>query len=239
VGDFVEGSFLSASLPVMLGLMTAVALRLRDERRRAEQAQLTASRLEVELLKKNLQPHFLMNTLTALTEVIEQNPGAASTLIDDLATELRTLSRMSGDKRVTLAEEIELCRVHLRVMSVRTGVAWSLVADEVDENAVVPPAIFLTLIENAFVHQRPAAKEVAFRLRMERRADEVRYFFVSPGEVKPLETVRVSGGTGLRYVKARLEESFSGRWTFEHHASADGWETVITVRAAADGDLRA
>jgi LytS/YehU family sensor histidine kinase len=217
----------------MLGLLSAVALRVRDERVKAEQAQLTAARLEVELLKKNLQPHFLMNTLTALTEVIEQNPGAASALIDDLATEFRTLARMSGEKQVTLAEEIELCRVHLRVMSVRTGVAWRLVADEVDENAPVPPAIFLTLIENAFVHQRPAGKAAAFRLTMAVDGGGVRYTFVSPGEVQPVKTVRVSGGTGLRYVKARLEESFPGRWMFAHRAVAEGWETVIAVRIAA------
>ncbi len=235
LGNFVEGSFLPATMPAMLGLLSAVALRVRDERRKAEQAQLTAARLEVELLKKNLQPHFLMNTLTALTEVIEQNPGAAAALINDLAMELRTLSRMSGDKRVTLGEEIELCRVHLRLMSVRTGVAWSLAADEVDENAVVPPAIFLTLIENAFVHQRVTGREAAFRLKMEMRDDATRYTFVSPGEVKPAETVRVSGGTGLRYVRARLEESFPGRWTFAHHAVPGGWETVISVRAEVPG----
>lgn len=220
------------TLPAMFGLLSAAALRVRDERRQAEQAQLTAARLEVELLKKNLQPHFLMNTLTALGEVIEQNPGAAVALIDDLATEFRTLARMSGEKQVTLAEEIDLCRVHLRVMSVRTGVTLRLTTWGVDETARVPPAMFLTLIENAFVHQRPTAAEGMFRLGMELVAGGVRYVFTSPGEVRSAETVRVAGGMGLRYVRARLEESFPGRWTFAHRAVPDGWETTIVVRGA-------
>jgi hypothetical protein len=33
----------------------------------------------------------------------------------------------------------------------------------------------------------------------------------------------------LKYVKARLEESFSGQWSFSHGAVADGWETVIDL----------
>jgi len=53
-----------------------------------------------ELLKKNLQPHFLMNTLAVLTEVVEQNPTVAARLIEDLAEEFRTVARVSAEKLV-------------------------------------------------------------------------------------------------------------------------------------------
>ena len=54
---------------------------------------------------------FLMNTLTALSQVIEEKPAAAVSLIADLAAEIRSLSRFSGEKLVTLAEELALCLV--------------------------------------------------------------------------------------------------------------------------------
>jgi LytS/YehU family sensor histidine kinase len=228
------GGFFPVLLPALLGLAVAVALRLRMERREAHAAQLATARLETELLKKNLQPHFLLNTLTALSEVVEQDPPGAVRLINDLAGEFRSLTRMSGEKRVSLGQELDLCRAHLRVMSVRTKVAWSLDAAGVDESAPVPPAMFLTLIENGFAHQRVAGAAGVFVLRMTPLpAGAVRYTFLSPGEVRT-EPARAPGGTGLRYVRARLEESFPTAWTLTQRAVEEGWETVVELRTTAD-----
>ena len=56
---------------------------------------------------------------------------------------------------------------------------------------------------------------------------------VSPSD--PTATTNPDGatadGTGLRYIKARLEESFTGRWTLSGAPVSDGWETVIEIRA--------
>jgi LytS/YehU family sensor histidine kinase len=191
--------------------------------------------MEIELLKKNMQPHFLLNTLTALSEVVEQSPREAVRLIDDLAEEFRTVARVSAEKLIPLVQELDLCRAHLRVMSVRTGHAWSLEAPGVDDAALVPPAVFLTLIENGFAHQRATGEAAAFRLTMDRPADGgTRYVFVSPGAVQT-DSTRPAGGTGLRYVKARLEESFPGRWSLRGEPVASGWQTVIEIRKNAEG----
>jgi hypothetical protein len=220
--------FLLIFLPVLTCLIAAIALRVRSERREARDVKLTAARLEIELLKKSLQPHFLMNTLTALSQVIEEKPAAAVRLIDDLAAEFRSLARFSGEKRVSMSEELALCRAHLGVMSARTDVAWSLAAEGVDPRASVPPALFLTLIENGFSHQRPRRDSTIFRLREEATDDGLRYTFLSPGVITN-ETHRAAGGTGLRYVRARLEESFHDNWKLSQRAVADGWETVIDL----------
>ncbi len=232
-----RASFFLKFLPALVGLIASLALQLHDERRQARAAQLAAARLETELLKKNLQPHFLLNTLAVLTEIVEQDPRAAVKLIDDLADGFRSLARVSAEKLIPLGQELELCRAHLRVMSVRTGRRWSLDAAGVDEAAPVPPAVFLTLIENGFTHQRVASGAAAFTLRMERAADgggATRFTFGSPGEVET-ESSRPAGGTGLRYVRARLEESFPGRWSLRGEAVAGGWQTVIAIRDRAEG----
>jgi hypothetical protein len=44
------------------------------------------------------------------------------------------------------------------------------------------------------------------------------------------ETKRAAGGTGLRYVRARLEESFPGAWSLSQDAVPEGWETIIELR---------
>ena len=218
---------------LVIMLLCALGLQMRGDRRHARAAQLATARLETELLKKNLQPHFLFNTLAVLTEIVEQDPRSAVKLIDDLADEFRSVARVSAEKLIPFAQEIDLCRAHLRVMSVRTGRTWSLDAEGVDVAALVPPAVFLTLIENGFAHQRVTNGVPVFRLRSERRADGERYTFLSPGEVQNGST-RSPGGTGLRYVKARFEESFSGRWSLNDGPIADGWQTVIEIKHHAE-----
>lgn len=229
-GRFIEGRFFPAFLPTMIGLLGAVAVRLRAETRAAQEAHLAATRLELELLKKNLQPHFLLNSLTALAEVVERDPTIAGRLIADLAGVFRALARMSGEKQVSLAQELDLCRAHLRVMSIRTGVEWRLETRGVAPESAVPPALFLTLIENGYIHQRVRERTAIFELGAVERPDATTYTFVSPGEIK-VQPDRPDGGTGLRYVKARLEESFPGRWSFAHGPHpAGGWATVIELR---------
>jgi hypothetical protein len=231
-GAMLAPSFsIAFALPV-LALFASIGLQVQAARRAARAAELTAARMEIELLKKNLQPHFLLNTLTALSEVIEQSPANAVRLVNDLADEFRSLSRMSAEKLIPFWQELDLCRAHLRVMTLRTGKTWLLEAENVDPAAPVPPALFLTLIENGFSHQRVAAPAAAFMLRQEITAGGgLSYIFVSPGEMHE-DPARTPGGTGLRYVKARLEESFPGRWSFRDCKTDAGWETVIEIRAA-------
>ena len=225
---FDQTNFFLCFLPSLIGLITCIALSLRQARLQARDTKLTAARLEIELLKKSLQPHFLMNTLTALSQVIEEKPAAAVQLIDDLAVEFRSLARFSGQKQVSIAEELALCRAHLGVMSARTNLPWNLQADGIDVTASVPPALFLTLIENGFSHQRAPKNETTFTLRAELMRDRVRYTFLSPGVVTS-EANRTTGGTGLRYVCARLEESFHDAWNLTQGAVPGGWETVIDL----------
>jgi hypothetical protein len=225
---FEHTDFLLVVLPLVIGLIGAIALNVRQERLRARDTKLMAARLEIELLKKSLQPHFLLNTLTALSQVIEEKPAAAVRLIEDLALEFRSLARFSDQKQVLIGEELALCRAHLGVMSARTSLPWSLNAEGIDATASVPPALFLTLIENGFSHQRAKKDSTTFTLRAERVGESVRYVFLSPGVVTSDEA-RAIGGTGLRYVCARLEESFHDAWKLTHGAVPGGWETVIEL----------
>jgi hypothetical protein len=237
-GDFVDRPFLLNFGAPLLGGVAALTLRWRDERRAARQAQLTAARLEVELLKKNIQPHFLLNTLTTLSEVIEQEPHTAVNLIEALADEFRLLARVSGERLIPLADELALCRGHLRVMSLRQEVSYGLRVEGATDAALVPPALFLTLVENAITHGRARGGAVEFVLRVETGGGTERHEFRAPlpagGAPRPVRPG--AEGTGSRYVKARLEESFAGRWKFSAGPRGGEWVTVIEwTRSGAAG----
>jgi hypothetical protein len=229
--NFPRAHLLATLLPTLLGFTAALAAMVRQERRETHEARLVAARLELDLLKKSLQPHFLMNTLTTLAQIVEEEPGAAVRLIDDLALEFRALAAIAGLKQIPLARELELCETHLRVMTVRTEKPWRLEVSGVDGSVAVPPALFLTLIENAFSHQRALAGATTFTLRAEAARGRTRYTFVAPGLVNHA-AAGGQGGIGLRYVRVRLEEGWPGRWHLAQREVPGGWETVIDLDRA-------
>lgn len=233
--DFLDHAFFISAGPAIAGLLVALVLQLRDERREAQQAVLTAARLEIELLKKNIQPHFLLNTLATIMEVIEREPKTAVILIEALATEFRILARVSGEKLIPLAQEIELCRAHLHMMSLRKGAQCALEVTGADEAAWVPTALFHTLIENGLTHLLPRDGRQSFVLHAARAAGQDRYAFFAYGDSAepPGGDAARREGTGLRYVKARLEESFPGRWSLRSGPTAEGWQTDIELRQPA------
>jgi hypothetical protein len=237
--DFLDHAFFISAGPAVLGLLVAVVLQLRDERREAQRAVLAAARLEIELLKKNIQPHFLLNTLATIQAVIEQEPRTAVTLIDALAGEFRILNRVSGEKLIPIEQELELCRAHLHVMSLRKGAGCTLEVNGVDPHARVPPALFHTLIENGLTHLLPRNGRLEFELRADPLPVGGRYTLLARGDPQASSTQStetkgpdgaVPDGTGLRYIKARLEESFTGRWTLAGMPVTGGWETTIEIR---------
>lgn len=232
---FLDPSFFLVVGAMVLFPLVSLGLQLQEERRRAREASLVAARLETELLKKNIQPHFLLNTLATIMEVIEREPRAAVSLIDALAAEFRILARVSGEKLIPLAQELDLCRAHLQIMSQRKDARCTLETEGVDEAALVPPALFHTLIENGLTHLRPRQGEQRFTLREERSAGRVRYTLLAEGEpararARPAAEP-VGEGTGLRYLRARLVESFAGDWHLETGPVPGGWRTVIEIAA--------
>jgi hypothetical protein len=211
-------------------LLAAHALQVGRERRERQQALVRSARLEGELLRRSLQPHFLMNTLTALSEWIEQEPRVAVTMIGSLAEELRLLSRVSGETLITMQEELSLCRSHLAVMGGRRDRVFRLRTEGVDPGAATPPAIFHTLVENAITHNAYRDTAVEFVLRASPVDRATRYVFEAPraganGAGDPRE------GTGTRYIRARLQESFGDGWSFTAGPRAGVWQTSILMPA--------
>lgn len=196
-------------------LLCSHALEVRRE-------QQEKARLQLEVLRRHMQPHFLMNTLTALSEWIEQEPKTAVRMIESLSEELRMLGEMSTKTLVTAEEELRLCRSHLANMSLRKDVAYELEVDGVDGARLVPPAIFHTLVENAITHGR-AAPRVTMRLSESARG----YVFESP--IDPADAHDAQPGSGTRYIEARLREAFGDAWTLRQGRAGDVWRVEIAT----------
>ncbi|MCP3137599.1 sensor histidine kinase [Pyxidicoccus xibeiensis] len=225
---FAERGFFIAFGGLLLCLGAAHAYQLRRQHQRLESATRASERLQLELLKRSIQPHFLMNTLGAVSEWVETEPAQAVRFIESLGAVYRHLLGVSGERDIPLARELELCRAYLEVMGYRHGLAFTLEAPNVDGEARIPPAVLQTLLENAFSHNRYTTP-VAFRLQEGRAGGRRRYTFSAPAGAKA--TPGLGDGTGTRYLEARLDETFPGAWSLVAGPTEAGWTTVMEVPA--------
>lgn len=225
--------YVGFSLVLVLFFADHVRLHFRTVRER-DAARYAAQRLELDLLKQHLKPHFLMNTLTALAGWIEESPRTAVRMVDALADEFRTLIDVSDRALVTLEEELALCRAHLEVIGFRRDQAFVLDTRLDPGNPTVPPAVLHTLIENAVTHggNGDASAPFIFTARKgDRGRWRLRLDCPAGGQVREGSPE----GTGLAYVRARLTEAFGDDWRLQHGVSSNGgWFTEIEI----PGDAR-
>jgi len=209
-------------------LMVAVdlAVTIRRQARDAFDSALRAERLKSDLIKRNIQPHFLMNSLTALMEWVETTPKTAVTFIYRLAEEFRLLSTFAERDKVTLAEEIQLCEAHTRLMAMRLDADLVFETSGINEGMNVPPAIFHTLLENAFSHNNYAGRSIKFALEVEDSSEGTLYRFLCPVVGNRLS---LGTGTGTRYVRARLAEFCGKAFTFKSEQVGSNWVTTIQM----------
>lgn len=204
-------------------------------------------RLERELLKKTIQPHFLMNSLSAAQGWLRRNPRRADRLIQALARELRLILDNSRSRSVPLATEIDVCRAHLRVMGYRMIQRFRMRVRGITGDEAVPPLIFHTLLENAFTHLNGPDVRLEFLLEKSRaEPGGSLYRFISiagspAGRPQPhaLPALSAEGlqrreGTGMRYIRARLEEMCPGRWRLNYGARPDGFQVEIWIPDASE-----
>jgi hypothetical protein len=224
---FMGAYFFPAFGGLVVCMLSSLGLQAREQRRTHEKALVNAARLEIELLKKHLQPHFLLNTLTSAMAWLEEHPQTGVRFVEALAEELQMLAEVSGERLIPMARELDLCRTHLELLGYRRDVKFCLETKNVREDALVPPALFHTLVENGITHNECDGGGVTLFLREDRLKTGRRYTFITPwdGSTSP----EFEEGTGLRYVKARLEESFPERWSLSSEPSENRWCTTIEI----------
>lgn len=219
-GAFLDGPYflLLAVLMGFLLLRHAERLRTLDQhnaRLREERAQLS-----LQLLQRGIQPHWLMNTLTCLQELIEQAPPRASRLVESLAEQFDRLRESSRHSLVPLEDELALCRNHLDIVGLALGQPIGFEVDADDTDLLLPPGVLHAQVENALTHAGASAcTQQPFRLRVHcengRRVLELR---------SARGTAAHRGqGTGTRYIEASLAAAFPGGWRFSQGPNDAGW----------------
>jgi LytS/YehU family sensor histidine kinase len=188
-----------------------VAVQYADQRRVSQERELRASRLQAELaraqveaLKMQLHPHFLFNTLNAISGLMREDVDAADTMLAQLSELLRRTLDTEGRHEVPLAEEIQWLRAYLAIQQTRFGDRLDVRIDVAAgaHTALVPTLILQPIVENAIRHGFSAQTGPGCITIAAGRAGERLVIDVTddgPGAPEP-----VREGYGLRNTRSRL-----------------------------------
>jgi len=203
---------------------TEAELRAREvERERAEKL-LAEARLAS--LESRLHPHFLFNTLNAISALIPEDPERAEKLVEQLAALLRFSLDAGARHTVALRTEVEIVRAYLGIEEARLGdrLRHAIEVPPELEPCAVPPLALHTLVQNSVKHVAAARREpTEIRVRVEAR--DGRLWLGVWDDGAPFSLAAAAPGHGLDGLRARLAVLYGedGRLDVE---GADGGKVV-------------
>lgn len=189
---------------------------------------LKSTRLEMELLKKNIEPHFMLNSINATVMWMEENPATAVRLLTSLADELRAILDLSGKQLIPIEDEFKLCKSHLMVMSLRQDKNFTLETKGNFENDMIPPLIFHTIIENGVSHGFLNQDSGHFIIEKKITVNQDTAYIISNNGSNASK--KEDEGVGYRYIRTRLEETWPHCWSLDYGPTEFGWMVSITIR---------
>jgi anti-sigma regulatory factor (Ser/Thr protein kinase) len=215
-------------LVVLRGLASQRSLK--DERLRTSQLEGQLAQSQLQALRMQLQPHFLFNTLNAISALALADPPQARLMIARLSDFLRMTLEERHAQQVSLSREMQFLECYLGIQQVRfqdrLTTQLDLAADTLD--AAVPNLILQPLVENALRHGL-LAKSDRGNLRISARRDNAQLRLRVEDDGLGLPPAGHRDGIGLGNTRARLLALFGASATLEL-IRLDGGGTRVELR---------
>ncbi len=227
------------SAPIVVGIAIKVWNALRIELKLEEQKRLLLE-ARLDALQRQINPHFLFNTLNSIASLARMKPELAREMTVKLANILRALLK-DHDNYVPLREELDFTDDYLDIEVVRFGSDKLRVEKEIDPRTLevlVPSILLQPLIENSIKHglePRIHGGTVTLRSRLngDRVLIEVADDGVGMGN-KPASALPRSGaGIGMKNVRERLEVLYGNQARFTV-VSSPGRGTLVSIEIPAN-----
>ena len=195
------------------------------------EARLAQSRLQV--LKMQLHPHFLFNTLNAISELIHKDPESAERMIGDLSDLLRMSFENLETQEIPLKQELEFLRKYLEIEQMRfhdrLRIEMEIAPDTLD--AKVPNMILQPLVENAIKHGlAPRSEGGKIEIGAVKNNGNLSLTVKDDGIGIPFnDTENLPEGVGLSNTRRRLKHLYGDRHKFDLTSENKGLRVNLTI----------
>lgn len=158
---------------------------------------------QMDVLKQQVNPHFLFNSLNSLIALIDENPRQAGTFAEELSSVYRYVLRVNEHNLTDLATELEFIHSYAHLLRTRYGPGFQLITkvDEQFSQYQLPPLTLQLLVENAVKHN---VVTNAKPLTVEIQTDDLANLHVRNNIQRKKHGV-VSNGVGLTNILAKYE----------------------------------
>src|ERR1700722_478924 len=209
---------------VLYASTLAIIYMLESKQRLAHQQTETArlneqlSRAQLDAVRRQIEPHFLFNTLNAIAGLVrEERNDAAVNMIVGLSDFLRRVVEDSNRQQVPLGEELEFTRKYLEIQKMRFAERLRLRVDVPAElfPAQVPSLILQPMVENAVKHgiaKRVQGGEI--RIAASRSNGTLKLSVYTDGPSLPLGWRTTASGIGISNVRSRLQGLYGNAFQF-------------------------
>jgi two-component system LytT family sensor kinase len=227
------------SAPIVVGIALKVWNALRMEIKLEEQKRLLLE-ARLDALQRQINPHFLFNTLNSITSLVRMKPELAREMTVKLANILRALLK-DHDTYVPLSNELSFTDDYLDIEVVRFGADKLRVEKEIDPrtlDVMVPSILLQPLIENSIKHGlEPRIQGGTVTLRSKLSGDrvliEVADDGVGMGNRPRLGSRSNGAGIGMKNVRERLEVLYGAQASF-NVVSNPGRGTLVSIEIPAN-----
>lgn len=208
--------------------------RFRERELRASQLAARLAQAQLQVLRMQLHPHFLFNTLHTISALLHEDVEAADRMLARLADLLRMTLAAGSEQEVALRQELEFLDRYLEIEQTRFGerlrIHREIAPGTLD--ARVPYLILQPIVENAIRHGiAPRVEGGSVEIRASRRDSALRLEVRDDGPgISSVVTAANSGGLGLANTGERLAQLYGGAGKFElANSPAGGLVVTLTI----------
>ncbi|HMQ60833.1 MAG TPA: histidine kinase [Flavilitoribacter sp.] len=187
---------------------------------------------EIQLLKGQLHPHFLFNSLNNIYSLALSRSEYTADSILKLTELLDYLVYRAGMEKVALNKEIELVENYIGLEELRYGsrLKVDLKRSVSNESLQVAPLILLPFAENCFKHGG-IGKDGLFRVEINLEASDSRLLFlISNTKNHRKKNLHASGGVGLKNIRQRLELLYPGKYRLTIREEPETFKVELEIK---------
>lgn len=220
---------------VIIGVQYAIGYyrMYRERELRASQLEAKLAQSHLQILKMQLHPHFLFNTLNTISELIHQDPDVAEQMVTNLSDLLRLSLETGGEQEVPLQQELDFLEKYLEIEQTRfhDRLRVRMKIDPQSLDASVPNMILQPLVENAIRHGiAPLACGGEIEILAARENGSLRLRVSDDGRGLPNGNVNaIKEGVGLSNTRARLKHLYGAAHQIELQSAPDHGLTLTMM----------
>lgn len=186
---------------------------------------------ELKLLKQQIQPHFIFNTLNTIYMLMQRKEKAAKDTLMNFSEILSHQLYETQKEYICLKKEIEYLKSYFEIEKIRQADALDLKMSisHTKDDLMIAPMLLVPFVENAFKHGSQSDNYwIDFKLNVE--ADRLYMFIANSNESVEPSGFKTKSGIGLRNVKKRLDLMYSKKYLLK----IDDFEEKYQVRLELD-----